>query len=138
MRTLIGAGADAKAKAGNGETAFSVAKRAGRLEIAEFLEVATTVGENELADAAGAGDLPRVQALLASNADVNGRTSLGVMPLMSASLKGFVDVVRSLLDAGADANAKTDDGVTALLLASQEGHADARARAGRRKGGRKR
>jgi ankyrin repeat protein len=96
---------------------------------------------NELVAAASRGDLPRVKALLAANADVNAKVNAkpvnglrsvivsgqarlvdGETALMLASREGHLEVVRALFAARADVNTKDDDGGTALMYASQEGH----------------
>jgi ankyrin repeat protein len=79
---------------------------------------------NSLLDAAAAGDLSRVQGLLAAKADVNARGLLGVTALIAASGFGHLQVVQALLAAKAEVNAKAGDGTTALFMASQNGHAD--------------
>ena len=63
---------------------------------------------NELVAAASRGDLPRVKALLAANADVNAKVN--AKP---------VNGLRSVIVSG---QARLVDGETALMLASREGH----------------
>lgn len=80
---------------------------------------------DDLIDAAGKGDLPRVNSLLAAKADVNAKRTDGFTALlMAASEKGNLDVVQTLLAKGADVNARTNDGVTAIGAATAGGHAD--------------
>ncbi|HZL01306.1 MAG TPA: ankyrin repeat domain-containing protein [Caulobacteraceae bacterium] len=74
--------------------------------------------DNELIDGAAAGDLPKVQAALASKADLNAKSDSDVTALAVASGNCRLAVVRTLIAAGADVNAKSSDGVTALILAS--------------------
>ena len=77
---------------------------------------------NDLITAAGRGDLPAVNALLKSGADVNDdkNTILGpTTALIEASSNGHLEVVQALLAAKADVNAKRarnsqDGGDTAL------------------------
>src|SRR3954447_23960420 len=60
----------------------------------------------ELHNAARAGDLARVKALLAAGASVAERDSLGGTPLHDAAWGGDLAIVQFLLDKGADPNAK--------------------------------
>lgn len=81
---------------------------------------------NELMAAAHAGELDRVNSLIAAGADVNVRDELGWSPLMKAcynpELKhGFADVVQVLIAAGADIEAPIGYGVRPLMLASGYG-----------------
>ena len=66
--------------------------------------------------------LPRIQRLLAEDADVNARGKYGYTPLVHASYSGHADAVRLLLDAGAIPSMTTDDGGTALYWAASQGH----------------
>ncbi len=54
--------------------------------------------------AAGAGDLPLVQAYLQAGMDRNGQDAAGVTPLMAAAAAGKLDAAKALLDE----NAKPD------------------------------
>jgi len=78
----------------------------------------------DLISAATRGDAAAVQALIASGADVNAKTKVGVTALMQAAESGHLDVVQALISKGADVNAKTEGGVTALMQASREGYLD--------------
>ena len=80
--------------------------------------------EDSIAIAAGKGDLARVQALIAAQADVNAKAANGATGLMLASTNGHADVVKALLEDHADPNMKWINGSTALILASEVGHAD--------------
>ena len=70
--------------------------------------------------AAGEGDIPRVDTLIASGADANARNEKGRTALMLAAEKGDVAVVRALIAAGADVNLKEPGewGMPALYFAS--------------------
>ena len=61
---------------------------------------------SQLIEAARNGQTEKVQALLESGADVDGKNNSGWTALIYAALLGHTDVVRTLLDAGADVNAK--------------------------------
>src|ERR1700694_3359809 len=80
--------------------------------------------EKDLFDAAQAGDLQRVKALLDAKVDVNAKNNNGGRALMFASANGHLDVVQVLLAKGAEVNAKDNDGDTALIMASGIGHTD--------------
>jgi hypothetical protein len=61
---------------------------------------------DDLINAAGKGDLPRVKALLTANADVvNAKASNGATALIVASEEGHPEIVRALLDAKGDVTA---------------------------------
>jgi uncharacterized protein len=78
--------------------------------------------EGDLYKAAYDGDLSRVKALIAANADVNAKTGDGITALIYASQNGHQEVVHALIAAKADVNAKANNGATALMAASQKGH----------------
>ncbi len=76
------------------------------LGLAVFVAIAVNAqspdaGGNDLITAAGAGDLPRVKALLAAKADVNAKGGDGGTALMAASRNGHQEVVQLLENAGA-------------------------------------
>jgi hypothetical protein len=85
-------------------------------------ETSVKAAERDLMEAANAGGLSRVRALLAANADVNAKANNGFTSLMIAAQQGSLDVVRVLLAANADVDAKTNKGFTSLMIASQQGH----------------
>lgn len=63
-----------------------------------------------LLQAIEAGDLSRVQTLLAAGADCNARNADGATALMLAAHLGRLDLVQALIDAGADVNATDERG----------------------------
>jgi ankyrin repeat protein len=65
---------------------------------------------DHLLRAVEAGDLPRVQALLAAGADCDARNADGATALMLAAHVGRLDVVHALIEAGADVNATDERG----------------------------
>ena len=77
---------------------------------------------DEIHDAAAAGDLEKVKALLKENpADVNARDSLnGATPLVVAVINNHKDMVELLLANNADVNAKTFFGMTPLHYVENE------------------
>lgn len=78
-----------------------------------------------VADAARAGDLDTVRALLKKGEDVNAAMGDGMTALHWAARRGDAEMVRMLLYAGANPKATTRlGGYTPLVLASQVGSAD--------------
>lgn len=68
-------------------------------------------GTTALHEAAEAGDVSLVRALIEAGADVSATTRIGAYtPLHLAAAAGHAEVVRTLLEAGADADASTDTG----------------------------
>src|SRR5579885_1814868 len=64
----------------------------------------------DLHDAVKAGDLARVQALVAGGADVNERDALGSTPLHDAAWAGQKEIAAFLVEHGADVNARHLEG----------------------------
>ena len=80
---------------------------------------------SELIRAAKTGDLDKVYAYLAKDADINGRNSSGRTALIQAANSEHAkatQIIELLLDAGADINAADNKGNTALILASKNGN----------------
>ena len=77
-------------------------------------------------DAAEAGDVARVKALLKENPELVTSTwgFSGWTPLHLAAMNGHKTVVELLLAHGADVNAKKNKGVTPLYVATQYGRKD--------------
>jgi ankyrin repeat protein len=75
-------------------------------------------------EAAQAGDIEKVKALLVQGIDVNGKDSRGLTLLHVASLSGHEELVRFLINRGADVSAKADGGqkATPLHMAAAMGH----------------
>ncbi|SEU30823.1 Ankyrin repeat-containing protein [Stigmatella erecta] len=76
-----------------------------------------------LFDAVSAGEVARVQALLAGGEDPNLLGERGRTPLMVAAQAGHVEVVRVLLAAGAEPFLTDELGEPALLIAAAHGQA---------------
>ncbi|MFZ0940631.1 MAG: ankyrin repeat domain-containing protein [Candidatus Sulfotelmatobacter sp.] len=75
------------------------------------------MGSGEIREAAGNGDLARVQALLKHNPDLVFSTDRrGNTPLHAAAFSGQSDVAELLLANKADANAKTSEGYNAFAV----------------------
>jgi len=77
-----------------------------------------------LLDAAEKGNLPRIQALLDDDTNVNTRDACFFTPLMNAASNGNLDGVEMLLLAGARVEDSDKGGYTALLLAASKNHHD--------------
>jgi ankyrin repeat protein len=75
-----------------------------------------------LFDAVVAGDLTRVEALLASGADPNPFDAEGRTPLMLAAERGEEEVAQVLLAGGADPTLTDRLGESALTKAAAHGH----------------
>jgi ankyrin repeat protein len=65
---------------------------------------------DDLHKAARAGDLQRVEELIARGAPVNGRDSLGGTPLHDAAWAGETEIVALLIAKGAEVNARHTEG----------------------------
>ena len=76
-------------------------------------------GITELMYAIEINDLAKVEALLASGADVNARNESGATALLMAAAYGSSDIVDRLLAAGADPDIASDRGDTPLASAIQ-------------------
>jgi uncharacterized protein len=89
-----------------------------------LLASAVSASSADVADAARAGDLAAVKAMLQSGGDVNAAQGDGMTALHWAASRGDAAMAQMLLSAGANVRATTRlGGITALHLASQGGHA---------------
>ena len=79
-------------------------------------------GITELMYAVELGDLAKVEALLASGADVNARNDGGATALLMAAAYGSKEIVARLLAAGADPDISSHRGDSPLASAIQYGH----------------
>ena len=73
---------------------------------------------NELIEAAKAGNYEIVKTLIEKGADVNAKDELEITALMWASAWGRTEVAKLLIKNNADVNAKDSNGWTALMKAS--------------------
>ena len=78
--------------------------------------------EPALVDAAKAGDLAAVAALLASGADPDGHDRNGNTALIFAARDGHLEVARALIAAGTSLDWQDGERVTALILAAHKNH----------------
>jgi ankyrin repeat protein len=74
--------------------------------------------DDELLQAAGAGNLAAVQAALGKGAEVDTRDAAGRTALMTASMLSAIPVMQVLLQAGAGVDLQAALGETALILAA--------------------
>jgi len=79
----------------------------------------TYLSSGAILRAVKAGDLARVQALIARGVDLNVGDRNGRHPLHLAARRGHADIVRALLDAGAPIDGLSDYHETALQLAAR-------------------
>jgi ankyrin repeat protein len=79
------------------------------------------LADPDLVLAARAGDLVRVESLLAAGASVDARDGEGSTALMFAALRGDGKMAQALLAAGAAPNLKDANGETALILGARRG-----------------
>jgi uncharacterized protein len=77
-----------------------------------------------LVEAAGRGDLARVQALLRAGADIEQRDANGRTAVLAATDGNHVEVVRALIARGANVNAQDRQRDSAFLLAGARGYTD--------------
>ena len=82
-------------------------------------------GTTALHQAVRNNDLPSVEALIKSGADVKAATRYGITPMNLAAMNGNAAILRKLLDAGADPNSATPGGETALMTAARTGSGEA-------------
>ncbi len=101
-----------------------VCKKGSVDEVERLLDYGADVNSvGGLQQAASAGHVNVVRALLGRNANVNGRDFGGQTALHRAAGSGRQDVVQLLLDKQADTEARDEKGRYAILLAAGRGHA---------------
>lgn len=115
VKMLIGKGADVWAKKRDGETPVTMA--AGHPDIVKLLKQ-----DQDLIEAARAGDNKTIQSLLDNGAYVNSRDAEGRTPLTEAAWEGRAETVKLLLEKGADPNLKKNDGLAPLVIAVSKGN----------------
>ena len=82
-------------------------------------------GPNEdLLDAAIAGDSAGVEAAIAAGANIDAVDDIGNTALIVAVIFGHIDAVRLFLDRGSDINHVADNGWTSLIWAARYGRRD--------------
>jgi ankyrin repeat protein len=122
VKLLLAHGADPFAKDSAGFTALAFAEMVGK-RVANYLRkiMATSPATSALGlhDAARAGLLDRVRAVLAEGTPVDARDDLRRTPLHWAALSGHADVARALIDHGANVRATDKGGREPLLLTAE-------------------
>jgi ankyrin repeat protein len=94
------------------------------LALSLMLATVTVRANSSVADAAKAGDVAAVKAMLQKGVDVNEAHGDGMTALHWAASHGDAELAQMLLSAGANIRATTRlGGITALHMASQGGHA---------------
>jgi len=114
-------------------------RRWAALAVAALMALPGLAAADGLHDAAKAGDIEYVRALVDAGVDVDAK-AIGVTALLLAAYRGHAEVVALLIEAGADVDAKDERGLmwlftrdgrdrlrdnrdrTALMLAAREGH----------------
>ena len=86
-------------------------------------EIASGVNA-EFLEAAAAGQVERIQELLANGANVGARDTIGRTALMLAAIEGRVEAVKVLLEKGSDVSAANKFGGTALDFAVMNSQAE--------------
>jgi len=128
-KTLLSAGADARAANRYGVTALSLACTNGNEAMVNLLldagadpNGAMRGGETPLMTAARTGKVGPVRALLARGAMVDTRNEHGQTAILWAAADGHAAVVDLLIKAGADYRLRLASGFTPMLFAVREGH----------------
>ena len=120
VKALLEHGADPFMKNGSGMTALSLAEIFGKRaanHLRKVMAVAPESSELGLHDAARAGLLARVQALVDQGTPIDTRDDMGRSALHWAAIGGKADLVRLLLDRGASVDARDAHGNPPLLFA---------------------
>jgi ankyrin repeat protein len=104
-KVLLEQGADPFMKNGNGMTALSLAEIFGKRaanHLRKVMAISPEASELGMHDAARAGLLARVQALVDQGTPIDGRDDMGRSALHWTAIGGKADLVRVLLDLGAN------------------------------------
>jgi uncharacterized protein len=84
----------------------------------------TTAPQGALVEAAAAGDLERVEAVLDGGADVDERDATGRTAVTAAVYGGHAAIVRRLVDRGADVDIQDDSSANAFLASGETGNVE--------------
>ena len=119
VKLLLEHGADPFLKDGAGFTALTFAEIFGKRvanHLRKVMSVSPAASELPIHDAARAGIVERVAALLDAGVDVNSRDAMKATPLHCAAQGDRVEVVKLLLARGAEVDAANVHGSPPLLL----------------------
>jgi hypothetical protein len=89
-----------------------------------LLAAPAAAAPNDLQNAAAAGDLPRVEALLKAGAQLDAQDARGYTALIWAAQQGKLALVQALLGRHAKMELADANGYTALIWAAQQGHVE--------------
>ncbi|KAJ9457220.1 hypothetical protein DIPPA_23260 [Diplonema papillatum] len=124
VQTLLDAGADVNAAAGDGTTALRVAISYSRKAVFAMLVAAganvnarDSCGETALHEVSEYGRQQYISLLLAAGAQVDIQSNAGETPLMLAVKRGQRGAATLLLQAGSQAAVRSESGCTALAIA---------------------
>jgi ankyrin repeat protein len=95
-----------------------------QIAVALFMFFAGSAFAGPLHDAARAGDLEKVRALIDQGATIDAQSERGETPLILAILEGHADVVELLIARGADVMARNERGLTPLHAAAYSGNVE--------------
>ncbi|KWX13764.1 hypothetical protein QR46_2215 [Giardia duodenalis assemblage B] len=111
----------------DGDTAYTLAARAGHEDIVELLDPTTSQGVTALMRAAERGDVDTVKAFTslqtgrkAEYSEINGWKMYEGTALMRAAAHGHTEIVRLLVEY--EGRIQDADGQTALMMAAYHGH----------------
>jgi ankyrin repeat protein len=125
VETAIAAGADLDLRDDRGHTVLALVAAAENYQILNLLiqAGASTVGLEsiQLIQAASAGNLDRVQSILATqvNLDLDRGAAIG-----KAAAAGYTQIVKLLIQAGANVNLSDQAGFTPIASAAYSGHGE--------------
>ena len=118
MEVLLSHGAEVNAREDNGDTPLDYALSRSHNEVAAVLRAHGGKAEMPVHDAAYAGDIATLNALLAGNPGlVDARNGNGRTPLHVAVFSGNKPAIVFLIAHGADVNAKDKNGITPRFTA---------------------
>jgi ankyrin repeat protein len=128
MKLLIEKGTNVNAKDTDGDSALDLAVSFGKYELADLLRAKGAtgqIGSHEIFQAAGAGDMARLQLLLKADPQLaNLKSQRNWTPLGTAATSGRLEAVKLLLETGAEVNAADNYGNTALSAAAFHGQTE--------------
>ncbi|XP_047488056.1 kinase D-interacting substrate of 220 kDa-like [Penaeus chinensis] len=133
VQDLLNAGADIGHVDGDGDTAFLLAVRGNRLEVARSLlssgavvNVQNNDGWNAVIQAAYNDNLDLLRLVIQAGGSLNEKTKkYGDTALMWASSLGHLEIMRELLAAGAEVDLENNNGYTSLSMSITQNQPEA-------------